>query len=358
MGILTKYLCKEFVKLLLFCQTFFVFLYLIIDFIQKIDNFVEAQASNYSMFLFFLYKIPLIAVQMAPVAALISVVVMFSLMKKNNEITALKASGISIIRLSLPVLIASIALAIAIFLFSELAVPFASTKSNDIWQREVKKRDQRRFYDRSNIWYKSTNAIYWIRHFDGKRMVMEAPAFYFFNDSFKLIKRIDAKRAIWRGDRWRAKEGIIQQMGDDNAYSLEKFSEMDLMLPEKPASFLKAAKLPEEMSYWELKRYAKKTAHEGYDDTRFVVDLNGKLSFPLLSFVMVLIGIPIALGLKKGGTPLAVSLGIAACFLYLLMHGLARSFGCAGILPPIFSAWLASLAFLLFGIYLMIRVET
>jgi lipopolysaccharide export system permease protein len=89
-----------------------------------------------------------------------------------------------------------------------------------------------------------------------------------------------------------------------------------------------------------------------------VVDLNGKLSFPLLSFVMVLIGIPIALGLKKGGTPLAVSLGIAACFLYLLMHGLARSFGCAGVLPPIFSAWLASLAFLLFGIYLMIRVET
>ena len=70
MGILTKYLCKEFVKLLLFCQTSFVFLYLVIDFIQKIDNFMEEQASNYSMLLFFLYKIPLIAVQMAPVAAL------------------------------------------------------------------------------------------------------------------------------------------------------------------------------------------------------------------------------------------------------------------------------------------------
>jgi lipopolysaccharide export system permease protein len=358
MGILARYFCKEFFKLLALCQAIFVFLYLIIDFLQKIDNFVEAEASAGAMLAFLFYKVPLIAVQMAPVAALISVVVMFSFMKKNNEMTALKACGISVFRLSLPVLFASIGLSIAVFLFSELAVPYASSKSNDIWDRNVSKRDQGRFYGRNRIWYKGTNSIYWIRHFDGKRMVMEDPAFYFFDDSFHLIKRIDAQKAIWVGDRWRVQEGIIQKMGDEGVYNLSRFKEIDLRLKETPESFLRTVKLPEEMSYWELKRYAEKIAIEGYDDTRFLVDMNVKLAFPLLSFVMVLVGIPITLGLKRRGAPLAVSLGIAACFLYYLIFGLAQSLGYSGVLPPVLSAWLASLAFLFFGSYLMMRLQT
>ncbi len=358
MGILTKYLCREFFKLLVVCQGIFIFLYLIIDFTEKIDNFVDGNATNTAMLLFFIYKIPLIAIQMAPAAVLISVIVLFSLMKKNNEIIALKASGISTFSLSLPILFASMGLTVAVFLFSELVVPYASTKSNDIWQREVEKKNHKRFYNYSNIWYRGTKAIYWLRHFDEKQMKMESPAFYFFDDSFRLTKKIDAKRALWKGDRWKAEEGIILQMGDGEGYHFERFKEMDLMLPEGPDSFLKTVKRPEEMSYWELKHYAEKTAREGYDDTRYLVDLNGKLAFSLLSFVMVLTGIPAALGLKKGGTPLAVSLGFVACFIYYLIHALSRSLGLAGVLPPVFAAWLASLAFLFFGIYLMIRVET
>ena len=133
MGTISKYLSKEYLKFLVICQTIFVSLYLIIDFTQKIDNFMEADASKHAMFMFFIYKIPLIIVQMAPVASLISVFVLYSFMKKNNEITALKASGISVIKMSIPVLIASFGLALAVFLFSELVVPYASEKSNDIW---------------------------------------------------------------------------------------------------------------------------------------------------------------------------------------------------------------------------------
>jgi lipopolysaccharide export system permease protein len=159
-------------------------------------------------------------------------------------------------------------------------------------------------------------------------------------------------------DSWKVEDGIILKLRDDKSYGFERFNEMDLVLPETPESFLKTDKLPEEMSYWELRRHAEKTAHGGYDDTRFIVDQNLKLAFPLLSFIMVLMGIPIALILKKGGTPLAVCLGIAACFLYIVTFGLTRSLGYAGILPPILSAWLANFIFLLLGTYLMMRVET
>ncbi|SPD73886.1 Permease, YjgP/YjgQ family [uncultured Desulfobacterium sp.] len=358
MTILTRYILKEFSRLFLLCLAAFVCLYLVIDFVQKIDNFMEADASGLALIRFFLYKTPLIAVQMAPVASLISVIVMFSLMKKNNEITALKACGLSILRLSFPVLWASLGLAAIIFIVSELLVPFASTRSNDIWQREVKKQDQSRFYNRSNIWFRAQKAIYWIRHFDGTQMVMEDPSFYFFDDDFFLTKKIDAKRAVWIKDRWKAEDGIIQRAVDKDSYRFEMFSEMELDIPENPESFLRTEKKPEEMTYWELKRHAEKTAAEGYDDTQFQVDMNMKLSLPLLSFIMVLIGIPIALSINKGGTPLAVSLGIASCFLYLIALGLGRSLGFSDVLPPMFSAWLASLIFFFLGVYLMMHVET
>lgn len=358
MRIISKYLCKEFFKVLLLCQAVFVFFYLVIDFTQKIDNFMEASASSHAIFMFFIYKIPLIVVQMAPAASLISVVIMFSSMKKNNEITALKACGISVIKMSIPILIASLGLTFAVFLFSELAVPYASEKSNDIWHGEVTKGSQKRFYNHTNIWYRSTQAIYWILYFDEKRMVMEVPSFYFFDDTFHLIKRIQARRAIWMKDRWKVEEGIIQQVGDDKTFTFERFREMDLMLPENPESFLKTDKLPEEMSYWELGRHAAKTTRGGYDDARFRVDQNLKLAFPLLNFIMVLMGIPLALILKKGGASLAVSLGIAVCFFYMIIQGVTRSLGYACVLPPILSAWFTNFVFLFLGSYLMMRVET
>jgi lipopolysaccharide export system permease protein len=358
MGILAKYFCKEFFKFFIFCHLIFLTIFLAIDFIQKIDNFIEANAAKSAMLAYFLYKTPFIIVQMVPVAALISVIVTFSLMKKNNEITALKASGVSVFRLSLPVMVASACLAIAVFLFSEFIVPYASSKSEGIWNKEVKKREQKRFYGRGHIWYRGDNAIYWIRHFDGKLKVMNEITFYFFDDSFHLIKRIEARRAIWTGDTWRIEEGSIQVPGNGGTYDFKAFKKMDLNLPERPEVFLRPVKRPEEMSYWQLKRFAEGVRLEGYNASRYLVDMNIKLAFPLISLVMVLIGIPITLGLKKGGTPLAVCVGIGVCFLYLVNMGFARSLGISGVLPPELAAWLANLIFLLLGIYLMMRLET
>jgi lipopolysaccharide export system permease protein len=319
---------------------------------------MEVHASRGAIAAYFFYKMPYINVQMVPVAALISVIIMFSLMKKTNEITAVKACGISIPKFSFPVVWASMVLAIAVFLFSELIVPYASSRSESIWHSVVKKEDQNQFYGRDHIWYKGSQAIYRIPHFDTKRMVMGDPTFYFFDDFFHLTKRIKGRRAVWTGDRWRVEEGAIQVVGDESGYDFDRFRQMDLTIPEKPDAFLKPAKRPEEMSYWQLKRFAKKIQFEGYDATRYLVDMNIKLAFPLINLVMVLTGIPIALGLRRGGTPLAVSLGVGVCFLYLVNFGVARSLGLSGVLPPYISAWVANIVFFLLGIYLMMRLKT
>ncbi|MEA2039559.1 MAG: LptF/LptG family permease, partial [Thermodesulfobacteriota bacterium] len=249
-------------------------------------------------------------------------------------------------------------ISLSVFLVSELIVPHTSTKSNEIWEIDLKNKAERRLYVQNHIWYKGTNSIYWIGRFDSKRKTMENLTLYFFDDSFRLEKRIDARKAIWIGDKWEIREGIIQQSINEDRYSLKRFSEIDLSLPEKPDAFLRTMKQPEEMSYWQLKRYAGRVQVEGYDATEYLVDMNIKLALPLINVMMILIGIPIALGLKRGGTPLAVSLGIGVCFLYYVFVGFSRSLGFSGLLPPVISAWLANGIFLLLGIYLMIRLKT
>ncbi|MBW1766971.1 MAG: LPS export ABC transporter permease LptG [Deltaproteobacteria bacterium] len=357
MRILSRYLTIEFFKLLLLCLITFVSIYLIIDFLQKIDNFFEAQASKSVMMSYFLHKAPFIIVQMLPPASLISAVIMFCLMKKNNEINAVKACGLNIFRLSQPVIMASLLIGIAIFLFSEIIVPYASSRSNKIWNIEVEKQDPTRFYGSNQIWYKGSDSIYWMMRFDNEKKIMERPTFYFFDKAFRLIKRIDGRRGFWENGKWRIENGVIQEARKDGGYEFEKFMELYLQIPETPETFVRAVKRPEEMSYWELKRYTKKVRQEGYDETGYLVDMNVKVAYPFISLIFVLIGIPIALGVKKGGMPLAVSIGMGICFLYMFTLGLSRSLGLSGVLPPVLAAWLANLIFFFLGVYLMLHVE-
>lgn len=358
MRILSKYFSKEFLKLFGLLLIIFLSMYLIVEFIQKIDDFIEANAPNSLLLAFLFYNLPYILVQMIPVATLLSVIVMLCLMEKNNEITAMKACGVSVFKLSQPIICVSILISIAVFLFSELIVPYATERANEIWQVQLHKGKEERFYGKNNIWYRGQESIYWIRHFDSTKKAMEDLTLYFFDNSFHLTKRIDALVGIWNGREWELRDGIIQEALDGDEYDLKKFERLMITLPEKPEAFMRSVKQPAEMSYWQLKRFAERVRLEGYDVTEYLVDMNIKLAYPLINVVMVFIGIPIALGLKRGGTPLAVSLGIGACFLYMVSYGLSRSFGLSGLLPAAFSAWLANFIFFLFGVYAMMRLET
>ncbi len=357
MNVLTRYLITDFFKLLIMCQLVFIALYLMIDFAGGIDDFIKANASKGIMMAYFAYKIPSIAGQMLPPATLTTVIIQFSLMKRNNEMVALKASGVNTWQIAQPIILLAAFLSIGLFLFTETIVPYASSRSNEIWRTDVKKEHPGRFHGQNHIWYKGKNCIYFIRQFDQQKMVMVEPTFYFFNDEFKITKRIDGRMGMWKNHVWQVQNGIVQNREKDGSYDLHKFEYMDVNLAENPEDFVQETAEPEEMGYVRLKRFAERLKLEGYDATRYFVELNIKVAFPFIVLIMALIGIPIALWRKNMSTPLAVSMGISLCFVYLLILGLSRTLGFAGILPPFFSAWLANSIFLFLGIYLMIHVN-
>ncbi|MBN1277853.1 MAG: LPS export ABC transporter permease LptG [Deltaproteobacteria bacterium] len=356
MSILSRYLSREFLKL--FCILLFAFLtlYLLVDFIQKIDDFNEADAQGL-MAAYFFFKIPLIASQLIPVTTLLSVIVMFSLMKKHNEIMALKSCGTSTFEISKPVIAMSILISISVFLFSELIVPYSSARSNHIWHVELDKSNKEGLYGQNHIWYKGEDCIYWIGHFDSKNNTMQDITFYFFDEEYRVKERIDGRKGVWKGDRWEIREGTVQKLLYDGGYDFSRFEIMDPGIPEGPDAFVRTVKRPEEMSYWQLKRYAERVSLEGYDATGYLVDMNIKLSFPVINVIMIIIGTVIALGVKKGGTAVSVSIGVIFCFLYLVTLGFTRALGISGVLPPSLSAWMANIVFLLFGSWSMIHMR-
>jgi lipopolysaccharide export system permease protein len=357
MSILSKYVLHEFYKLFAFCEALFMFLFLMVDFLQKIDNFIEAKTTKAAVLLYFLYKAPFVLVNMVPAAVLISVIILFTSMKKKNELTALQTSGLSLLRLSKTMILGSMFIVVGMFLVSETVVPYAVSKGYKIWNVDVKKQDPGLFYGKEEIWYRGGNAIYWIRQFNPKEKTMGNPTFYFFDSTFRVTKRIEGRKGVWDGDHWRIENGILQELKENGQYGFTKFETYALDIRETPETFMRGTRKPEEMSYWQLKEYAETVREEGYNNAKYLVDMNIKLAFPFISLILLTIGIPLALRVKKGGTPLAVSIGMAVCFLYVLVLGLSRSLGLAGVLPPLFSAWLANLLFLFLGVYMMIHME-
>lgn len=358
MKIVDKCILKEILKYTGICMLIFITIYLIIDFLQKIDNFMEAGVTKGVIMRYFICKLPFIIVQMTPISLLISVIVAYSLMRKNNELIALQASGIGIRRVSLPALGLSFIMVVFSFLLSEFVVPYTSSKAEAIWNKDVRKGKYKRFFRRRHIWYKGNNSIYCIEYFNGKDKLMERAVFYFFDRNFSVVKRIQAEKVVWVDGMWIAKEAIIQTKKIGNpGYDIERFDNIRINIPETPESFLRPVRRPEEMNYWQLKRFAEEIKREGYDAKRYFVDTYMKLSFPFINLVVVLVGIPAALKIKGTGIPVSISIGVGICFLYIVCMGVFRSLGISGVIPPFLSAWMANIIFLLFGIHMMIHIE-
>lgn len=357
MKLIIRYLYKEFFTFFFISLITFLVIYMAVDFFGKIDNFLEANVPLKVALSYFLYKIPLSIQQLIPVSVLISVMLMLGIMNKHNEILAMRNCGRSLFNISSPIIAISMLTGIGCFFLSESIVPITSAMANNIWNVQVEKSDPQGAYKLSHLWYRGRGSIYQIRAYDSRRHVIEGFSVFFLDKDFKLTKRIDARKATWMNDRWHLNDGLIQEIEPGGSRKSIRFTNHTIQLPENPENFKDPMKAPEEMSFWELRKYTMKISQEGYDSTRCQVDLYIKIAFPFICPILTLVGIPLALRRKKGGIPLSITIGIGLSFLYLLTFGLSRSLAISGALPPLLGAWITNLLFSLFGVCLMLVEE-
>ncbi len=359
MRLLDKYIIKEYVRFFIITLVSFIALFLIVDFFEKIRMFLSNSASLTQMAAYFLFSLPMIISLMLPAAVLLATLMTFSSLSKCSEIIAMKANGISLYRMSLPVLIFVTILGVTLFYFSELITPSSIAKTEHIVMAEVQKQKTFGSFKQNELWYHGDNAIYNFKIFDVSKDTLRGIVINYINPDFTLQKRIDAERAEWKNGHWVFHNLLLTHFDNTNTPVLEWSKEKIIPLPEKPSDFKIMQKDAEKMGFFDLRKYVNKIQSEGYDATRYLVDLHGKLAFPFVTLILVLIGISFSTrSERQGGVMQSVGIGIIIGFSYWIVHAFSMSLGRSGILPAILSAWIANILFLAAGATLFFRART
>jgi lipopolysaccharide export system permease protein len=382
MSIIHKYLTGEIFKCLFFVLAVVISIYLSVDFFEKIDNFMEAGLPFSKIFIFLIFKIPFIIAQIIPVCILLSVIIVFGLMTKNNELIALKSSGITVYYLLKPVLIIGLLLSLLLFFISEAVVPLTMGRANEIWLKEVKK-ESAVISKEKNIWIKGNRLITHITYYNPVEKAIFGISINAFDENFKLVRRIDAKKGLFKNGKWFLYEVIEQNFIIENQVLLHMEKEWSLyevieqnfnkengqprikLYKEKlekidflPDDLQRIIKKSEEMNFNELFNYIKKVEAEGYEATIYRVDFYAKIAFPFVCLIMCIIGAGIAFKRKvKEGLPVNVAYGIGIAFLYWILYSLCVSLGYGEMLPPLVAAWSANLIFSCFGILILLNAD-
>ncbi len=346
MTIIHRYISSLFFKYFGIVLLMVIVIYLSIDIFGRLDNLMEAQLTPFEMVLFFGYKVPLIISQVTPAAVLLGVLGVFGIMNKNNEIIALKSAGVSLQYLMVPVLVIGLLLSAALFVFSEGLVPITTTCSHEL---EAKPSEGHAVITskEENIWLKQHRAITHIQYFNPSESVIHGVTTLFFDADFNLIRRIDAKRGIYRNSRWILFSAMVQDLRRSGEASGTVFiKEKRAELAFSPEDLKKVSKSAEEMSFSRLQRYVSKVEREGYDATRYRVDLYAKTAFPVICLIMGLLGAAISLrGKTREGMAVSFAYGIVTAFVYWSLYSFCLSLGYGGVLPPFLAAWIVNLVF-------------
>jgi len=357
--ILYRYLVREYLKILSLSLSSLVLLYAVILFLQKVDFIIKHQAPFYLIFEYLLSKIPEVIFQWTlPYAVLLATLLTIGTLSRHSEITAMKAGGISLYRITFPLLFLALIISFFSFLGNEYLVPYTNQKTQYLMDVKVRKEQPPGFFKNYKIWHRSGRHIFKIQLLDPKKKILKGFTLYQFDDRFRCTQRIDAREVKWVDGRWRFFDGAIRNFEETGSIQVIPFKEMEFPLTENWESFGKIERESREMSYTELRAYIQKIQSAGYDATRYLVDLYSKYSYPLLNLIMVLIGVPFALKTgRSGGVALSIGVSVMIGFAYGVTFYIFLSFGKSGILPPLLSSWIPTLLFGLAGIFTLMSVR-
>jgi lipopolysaccharide export system permease protein len=358
MTILYRYVTKEILACFLIVLVVVLSIYVAIDFIEKIDNFMEAGVPVLRCVVYLLYKLPFIFVQIAPVGFLLSILVALGLMNKNNEVIALKSCGIGKNKLLKPTMVLGVLFCTGLFLVAEMLVPVFMVNANQIWLQEVRKKNI--YASKTNdIWMRAARQIIHIKQYVPEEKRVTGITIYTFDDNFRLISRVDAGSGTFENGRWQLDDALQQVFeADQGAQQIILHNAITANIDLNPDDLARAAKQSDEMGLAELGRYIRKVEQEGYGAIRYRVDYHSKIATPFVCLFLSVLGAGIALwGNLREGMPLSIIYGLGIAFLYWIFNSFCLSLGYAEMMPPVIAAWLANLVFFSFSGFLLLNAN-
>lgn len=341
----------------------FVSMTQIYNFFELLGDIAKNEIPLSKALSYHLFLTPELIYRTLPFGVLLAVLVSFGIMTKNNEVTALKACGISVRRLGIPVILMSGVISVAAFAADYSWIPRAN-QIQDSLRNEIKGRPPQTYKNPDRKWVFHDNHVFYFRHFDIGENVMAEPWVYEIDPkTWQLTRQINAKSARWAPDAnaWIFEQGqvidICQRTLECNVtnFTVTSFPE----ITETPENtFLKEVKQDLQMNYVELGRYIKDLNESGFDTVTLQVQYYKKFAAPLFALTIALISVPFGFLVGNRGAMAGVGVSIGLAIAYLGIGTLFEQMGNVGFLRPDVAAWAPNTLFSLSGLYLILRMRS
>jgi lipopolysaccharide export system permease protein len=359
MRILTRYVAKAYLRMLLLCMGAFIAIYLVVDFMEKIARFTRNGAQWQHIALFFIAKTPEIVSQAAPLAVLMATLLTLGTLSMNSELTAMRSCGIGLGRITAPILVISFLVSLLSLFIGELVLPKSFAQRTYIQEVLIEKKSPSMYFRQHNIWHREEGAILRASLFDQGSQSLKGITLWQVQGGGEPVQRTDAASGVLDQQGWIFQDAVVRDFRAGEVSGTRKFATLRVPLKLKPDDLKVLGKYSDSMTIAQLSRYCEKLKASGYDPTRYLAQMHSRFSLPFGCAIMAFIGIPFALRSgRSSGIAFGIGLSLGIGFLYVIVNSVIISFGQIGLLPPMVAAWATNFIFLLVGVWLSLTLDS
>ena len=364
MWLLSRYVCRHFLGYFCAGLAACAALLLLVELFDRIDTFIGRQVLWIDAAHYLALKLPWMVYQMVPAACLLASVLTFSTLNRHHETIAMRAHGVSPLRLTFPLFLLGAVACLGLLVAQEYLLPYTNQGYNLIGRtriQRIKTEPRLGVFKKGQIWYFSGQRIWSAQLSVPLEQRLLGVTIYVIDAHGVIRQRYDAAEARHDAQGWTLLRGTRRTFDADGLFAdpPEAFTEQQVAFPERVEEISALRKLPEEMSLSETLTYAHELRRQGVADPTYLVEFHGKLAYAALCILMVGFGMPLALRMNRsGGTTLALSLTLLCGFTYVILHHLILALGYNGRVPPVVAAWAANGLFGCGGGYLARRLQS
>ena len=334
------------------------FTIIVINMVEELRDFIDHQVPFLQILEYYVYFGGWVVKAFFPVFVLLAALFSISMLARRNEILAMKASGLSLYRIAYPLLVIVLLLSLGHFYYNEYIYPPANKKRLEIKEFTIEKRSAQRYKRVRNVYRQiEPGYFYTIASFNVDRSEGTDLKIYKTSEN-KLSQIITASQIIFRDHSWLARDGIVRVFDDSTGETFTQFATMNIPdIKDKPIDLSKKMGKPEDMGLDELKSYIDLMKRTGGPYIREAIDFKMKYSYPLSSFIVLLISIPFASNPRRGGIAVSFAVGALIALVYFVLLRIFQSAGYNEKIPEWLSIWGVNGLFFLIGAVAMIKAR-
>ncbi|MEW5797217.1 MAG: LptF/LptG family permease [Candidatus Zixiibacteriota bacterium] len=329
---------------------------IVINMIEELPDFIDNNVALLQILEYYVYFGGWVVKSFVPMFVLLSVLFSISLLARRHEILAMKGSGLSLYRITAPFVLITLLIAAGHFYYNEYIFPTTNKRKLEIKSFTIEGHSRITQTHVRDI-YRQINpgSFYTMAQFDTDRRMGESFKLYR-SERNRATEIITADRIIYMDFLWQAIDGNRRTFSDSAEPRFVKFDTLIVGdIDDTPEDLAKRLGKPEDMGIDELRRYIDLMKRTGGPYTRELVDLQMKYSFPVASFIVVLICVPFASNPRRAGIAVSIAAGAGISLIYFVLYRMMQSAGWNGKIAPEYAAWSVNALFFLIGLILMWR---